>query len=297
MLPSSSAKLFSQVSNRLGIVGAFAQLIRLPFCLFAGMAGWMASYALNPTLPLTSYLLLAILLACMTGAACSINDYWDIQKDQINHPERPLPAGRLSLQQARWAAIVLFACALIAALALGLLPTCLVAVSILLLWNYSLLLQFSGILGNLLVATVIALLMVLASWVAHRPFAMLYPTGFLFCYALAREIILDVHDAIGDRSQGVVTIANEWGTKTAGLIAWSLLAVLIVSLPVALMLVPMVHPLWFGGFSLLLLLSLGIPFMIYQQQQTDAAYEQLVFWERLGMIFGVIAILGAASPV
>lgn len=261
------------------------------------MAGWATSYALNPALPFTSYLLLALLLGCMTAAACSINDYWDIHKDQINHPERPLPSGRLSLQQAWWAAIVLFACALVIALPLGFFPCCLVAISTLLLWNYSLLLQWSGILGNLLVAVLIALLMVLASWVAHRPFAMFYPTGFLFCYALTREIILDMHDAAGDRSQGVVTIANEWGAQTAGYIAYSLLAILVASLPVAFMLVPMVHPLWFGGFSMLLLLSLGIPFMVYQQQQNAAAYKQLVFWERLGMIFGVIAVLGAAPPL
>ncbi|HEY9658153.1 MAG TPA: geranylgeranylglycerol-phosphate geranylgeranyltransferase, partial [Allocoleopsis sp.] len=248
----------------------------------------------NPALPASSYGLLAILLGCMTAAACGINDYWDVQKDQINHPERPLPSGRLSLQQAWWGAIGLFACALIAALPLGVFPTSLVALNILLLWNYSRLLQFNGILGNLLVATVIAMLIVLASWVAHRPFAMLYPTGFLFCYALAREIILDMHDAAGDRSQGVVTIANQWGVQTAGQVAWSLLAVLVISMPIAFLLVPMTHPLWFGSFALLLLFSLGIPFMVYQRKQSAADYEQLVFWERLGMIFGVTAVLGAA---
>lgn len=293
MLPSASHSL-SSTSNQWEIIGAFAQLFRLPFCLFAGMAGWATSYALNPALPVTSYGLLAILLGCMTAAACGINDYWDVQKDEINHPERPLPSGRLSLQQARWGAIGLFACALLAALPLGVFPIGLVALNILLLWNYSRLLQFNGILGNLLVATVIAMLIVIASWVAHRPFAMLYPTGFLFCYALTREIILDMHDATGDRSQGVVTIANQWGVQTAGRVAWSLLAVLVASMPIAFILVPMVHPFWFGSFALLLLLSLCIPFVVYQQQQSAAAYEQLIFWERLGMVFGVMAVLGAA---
>lgn len=295
MYPTSPS--FFHLRRRLGIIAAFAQLLRLPFCLCAGMAGWATSYALNPALPVTSYLLLATLLSCMTGAACSINDYWDIAKDRINHQQRPLPSGRLSPQQAWWSAIVLFGCALLAVAPLGVLPVCLAALSMLLLWNYSLLLQLSGIAGNLLVATLIALLIVLASWVAHRPFAMLYPTGFLFCYALSREIILDVHDAAGDRSQGVVTLANEWGAQTAGFIVWSLLSVLVASLPIALILVPMVHPLWFGGCALLLLLCLSIPFLIYQRQPNAAAYEQLVFWDHLGMIFGVVAVLGAAPPL
>jgi geranylgeranylglycerol-phosphate geranylgeranyltransferase len=188
---------------------AFIHLFRLPVGILAALAGCATVAVLNAATPLTNYLLTAFILSSMTSAACAINDYWDIDKDCIDHPDRPLPSGQLTLSQAWWAAIVLFSGAIVAAVPLGLAVFCLVAVSTVLLWHYSHLLLYSGILGNVVVAASITTLILLGSLVAQRPFAMLYPAGFLFCYALVKKIIWDVHDTIGDRSQGIITIANQ----------------------------------------------------------------------------------------
>lgn len=280
----------------ISLIRAFAHLFRLPVGFLAALAGCATSYALNSALQFQQYLLTATILVCMTSAACAINDYWDLDKDRINSPDRPLPSGRLSLQQAWWAAVVLFACALTSAIPLGLYSLILVAVSIVLLWNYSHLLKYSGILGNAIVAAIIASLIFLGSLVAGKPFAMLYPLWFLFCYALARELIWDVHDAEGDRSQGVVTVANRWGTRTAFLVAWGLIGVLFGSIPVALLLLEMAHPLLFTVFSSVMLLSLGVTLAPYQQQG-GVTYKRLVFWERIGMLFGVLGLLGTAPTL
>ncbi|MGH2414214.1 MAG: geranylgeranylglycerol-phosphate geranylgeranyltransferase, partial [Microcystaceae cyanobacterium] len=239
----------------------------------------------------------ASILVCMYSAACAINDYWDVEQDRINHPERPLSSGRLSLHQAWWSAVLLFACACIAAALLGLYCLILVAVSSFLLWNYSHLLDYNGILGNLLVAVSVASLIFLGGLVADRPFAMLYPTCFLFCYTLGKEIIWDVHDAQGDSSQGIVTVANLWGFQTAFSITWALMGILLGSIPVALLLLPMAHPLLFAVFSSIMLLSLGAALAHYQPQRSVRAYERLVFWERLSMLFGVLGLLGTAPPL
>jgi geranylgeranylglycerol-phosphate geranylgeranyltransferase len=233
----------------------------------------------------------------MYSAACAINDYWDVEKDRIDHPERPLPSGRLSQQQAWWAAAILFAFALIAAIPLGAYSFLLVAISTVLLWNYSHLLEYSGILGNAVVAIIVSALIFLGSLVAARPWAMLYPIGFLFCYTLAKEIVWDVHDAEGDRRQGIVTIANLWGVRTAFSIAWGLMSGLIGSIPISLLLLPMSHPLWFAGFTSVMLLSLGIALTRYQQQHSVKAYEAFIFWERFGMLLGVLGLLGTAPPL
>ncbi|OKH23018.1 ubiquinone biosynthesis protein UbiA [Hydrococcus rivularis NIES-593] len=275
---------------------AFAELFRLPVSLVAALAGCATTYALNSALPLQLYLLTAGVLFCMTAAACAINDYWDLNKDRINHPNRPLPSGRLSIEQAWWAAVVLFTCALIAAIPLGLYSFILVAVSIVLLWNYSHLLIYSGILGNVLVAAIIAFLILLGSLVAGKPFAMIYPLGFLFCYALARELIWDVHDAKGDRDYGIITVANRWGEQTAFSIAWVLIGVLSASIPVSLIGLPMAHPLLFAAFSSVMLLIFGTTLFPYQQQPSERTYERFVFWERIGMLLGVLGLLGAAPP-
>ncbi|PSB16948.1 ubiquinone biosynthesis protein UbiA [filamentous cyanobacterium CCP2] len=290
--------IFSSQSVRwIDTIHAFIQLFRLSFALLAAAAGSAAVYALNPALPLQAYILTGIILACMTSAACAINDYYDVEKDRINHPERPLPSGHLSLRFAWWSAVILFALALISAVPLGFYSFFLVAISIILLWYYSPLLNYSGVLGNLLVATIIALLIFLSSLAADRPFALLYPMFFLFCYSLAREIVWDVHDAEGDQSQGVKTIANQWGVQTAFGIVWGLIGIMVVSMPIAITLNPMVHPLWFAGCSSLMLLNLIIALIPYQRQTSETAYQQLVFWERLGMVLGVIGLLGAAPPL
>jgi geranylgeranylglycerol-phosphate geranylgeranyltransferase len=277
-------------------IRAFGELFRLPVSLVAGLAGCATTYALNSTLPLQTYLLTIIILVAMTSAACAINDYWDLDKDRLNHPKRPLPSGRLSLEQAWWSAVILFVCALGAAISLGFYPFVLVAVSILLLWNYSHLLKYSGIVGNVLVAAIIAELIFLGSLVAHKPFAMLYPLGFLFLYALARELIWDVHDTDGDRQIGIVTVANRWGEQTAFRIAWGLISALLASIPVALFVLSMVHPLLFAIFACAMLLSFGIMLIPYQQQRSARTYERFVFWERIGMLFGVLGLLGTAPP-
>jgi geranylgeranylglycerol-phosphate geranylgeranyltransferase len=291
--PTSSPK----PTNWMGTIHAFIQLFRLSFALIAAAAGCAAVYALNSALPLQTYLLTGLILACMTAAACAINDYWDVNKDRINHPERPLPSDRLSLSQAWWSAVVLFAIAGIAAIPLGISAFVLVAVSTVLLWYYSPILNYSGILGNFLVATIIALLILLSSLAADRPLALLYPIGFLFCYALAREMLWDVHDAEGDRVQGVVTLANYWGNQTAFFVIWVLIGVMLVSIPIAITLLPMSHPLWFAGCTSIMLLNLMIVLIPYQRQNNEKTYHQLVFWERLGMIFGVIGLLGASPSL
>ena len=281
----------------ISVIRAFAQLFRPTLGIFSALAGCATIYALNSATQPQQYLLTATVLICITSASFAIDDYLDVAQDRINHPERPLPSGCLSSQQAWWAAVVLFACALGAAIPLGLYPFILVAVSTVLLWNYSHLLTYSGILGNVIVAASIASLIFLGSLVADRPWAMLYPICFLFGYILAKEIIWDVHDLTGDRAQGIVTVANRWGVQTAFLIAWGVLAMLFGSIPLALLLLPMSHPLLFAIFSSIMLLSMGMALFRYQQQRSMRAYRGLSLWGRLGMLLGVIGLLGTAAPL
>ncbi|MDJ0618820.1 MAG: geranylgeranylglycerol-phosphate geranylgeranyltransferase [Calothrix sp. MO_192.B10] len=284
-------------SGGINLIHAFAQLLRPTLGIFAALAGCATVYTLDAGTPLPKYLLTTGVLICITSAAFAINDYCDVEKDRINHPNRPLPSGHLSLMQAWWAAVVLFTCGLILAIPLGFYPFILVAVSTILLWNYSSLLNYSGIAGNLVVAAIVAALIFLGSLVVGRPFSMLYPVWFLFCYILAKEIIWDVHDANGDRALGVVTIANWWGVRAAFFIAWGLLGVLIGSIPVALLLLPMAHPLLFAVCSSLMVLSFGAALARYQQHLSLKAYGGLILWGRLGMLLGMLGLLATAPPL
>ena len=284
-------------NNEIRLLRAFAQLWRPTLGILAALAGCITIYALNWATQFQQYLLTAIILICTTSASFAIDDYRDINQDRINHPERPLPSGLLSPQQAWRSAVGLFACAWLAAIPLGLYPFILVVVSTILLWNYSHILTYSGILGNAIVAASVAELIFLGSLVAGRPLGMLYPICFLFCYILAKEIIWDVHDAEGDRTQNIVTIVNRWKPQTAFAIAWGLLGMLVISIPIAFWLLPMSHPYLFIIFSPIVPLSFGIPLISYQQQPSLKAYQRLSHWGRIGMLLGVIGLLGAAAPI
>lgn len=285
--PSSSPPIFPGIN----LIPAFFHLFRLPLGILAGAAGAAAVYVANPNTPVLHGLLTALILVCMASAACAINDYWDIEKDRIDHPDRPLPSRQLSLPQAWWAAVILFTVAMLAALPLGLAPLLIVVVSTVVLWNYSHWLLYSGIVGNLIVASIGSGLILLSSLVADRPLALLYPMGFLFFYALAKEIIWDIHDAEGDRSQGIVTVANQWGDTAAFSLAWGLLFLLLGSIPIASVLLPMSHPLLFVLFSSLTIFCLGGAVMNYQRQRSDRAYQVLIGWERFSMVCGVFTLL------
>ena len=284
-------------NNEISLLRAFAQLWRPTLGVLAALAGCVTIYALNPVIQLQQYLLTASVLICMTSASFAIDDYWDINQDRINHPERPLPSGLLSPQQAWWSALILFAGAMLAAIPLGLYPFILVLVSTIVLGNYSHILIYSGILGNAIVAASVGALIFLGSLVAGRPFGMLYSICFLFCYILAKEIIWDIHDVEGDRAQNIVTIANRWKPQTALAIAWGLLGILIISIPIAFWSLPMNHPYLFIIFSSAVPLSLGIPLIRYQQQFSLEAYQRLSHWVRIGMLLGIIGLLGTAAPI
>ncbi|WP_019504926.1 hypothetical protein [Pleurocapsa sp. PCC 7319] len=101
----------------------------------------------------------------------------------------------------------------------------------------------------------------------------------------------------GDRAEGIVTIANRWGSRTAFVIAWVLLGMLMFSIPIALLLLPMVYPWLFVIFSPIVLLSLAIALIRYQQQRSLPTYQGLILWGRLGMLLGVIGLIGAAAPL
>jgi geranylgeranylglycerol-phosphate geranylgeranyltransferase len=284
-------------SEKWRLVRDFAQLFRFPVAIVAALVGCATIYALNPATQVQKYLLTATILVCMHSAACAINDYWDVDKDRIDHPERPLPSGRLSTKQVWWTAVVVFGCAVLAAIPLGIDCWLLVVFNTVLLWNYSHLLVCNGIFANFIVAAVAAGIVFLGSLVANRPGALLYPIYFVFFYSLAKEIIWDVHDAAGDRSQGILTVANVWGKKIAFAIAWGLIGMLILSIPIALLFLPMTHPLMFAIFCSAMMLIVTIALARYQHQNSASAYEGFVFWERISMLLGIFGLLGTAPAV
>lgn len=92
----------------------------------------------------------------ISGAAMVLNDYFDLEVDRINHPQRPIPSGRVSMTEF-WVLTGLFSIAgFITSAVFGVIPlavTILIwAVGILYNWRF----KETGLPGNMMVSLSVA---------------------------------------------------------------------------------------------------------------------------------------------
>lgn len=159
-----------------------------------------------------------VLFACISAFFISaggnvINDYFDIDIDRVNKPNRPLPQGKITPTSALAWSILLF----LAGLTLSLqvkplsLPIALVACVFLVLYSY--ILKKTVLWGNLTVSAVSALAFVYGG-IATKDFRLsLIPAGFAFLFHLGREILKDIEDIKGDSSADASTLPIKRGVK------------------------------------------------------------------------------------
>jgi geranylgeranylglycerol-phosphate geranylgeranyltransferase len=135
------------------------------------------------------------------------NDLDDIERDRINHPNRPLPSARL---QTSTAALLYFIC-----LGLALLATRAFVPYPLSFWYYGLasiaisyryVTEYLPVIKAPYVAAALTVPIVLVSqWFSEEPRLLVVAAAF-FLAALARELCMDVHDRAGDPHSAVTQI-------------------------------------------------------------------------------------------
>ena len=99
----------------------YLQLIRLPNLpsAFGDVCLGAVILATHPTalpsFPVLSFLLLLISSGCLYSAGMVWNDYFDVEQDRRERPERPIPSGNVSERQAMILGLSLFAVGLLCA--------------------------------------------------------------------------------------------------------------------------------------------------------------------------------------
>lgn len=144
------------------------------------------------------------------------NDLNDQVEDKINKPDRPLPTGVITYQQARTLAVLLFTLALLFSFRLGLAPflVALLVLSLLALYNRRL--KGAAGAGNLLIAGLAACailpgVIAVYGWQWPRLMHLLPAVLGLFFFILARELLKTLEDITGDLAVGKRTFALTWG--------------------------------------------------------------------------------------
>lgn len=161
--------------------------------------------------------ILFLVVFLVTGAGNAINDYFDVEIDRINRPERPIPSGAASAKGVFVYSSILF----VAGITLSLLtnPFCVaiaVANSILLIWYAAILKRTPGA-GNAAISYLTASIFLFGgAYAGPDGLLLLTPLALITFFAmLAREIWKDAEDLEGDLAQGADTLPIRIGVYPA----------------------------------------------------------------------------------
>jgi geranylgeranylglycerol-phosphate geranylgeranyltransferase len=232
------------------IKGTF-QLFRIELPLAAGLCVLAGALIATGDISNPIRLLLGFLVGFfLSSAALIFNDYFDVESDKINAPHRPLPSGAVTrtdvlILTALTTSIGLVAAFLISSLAF--------AVAILfwvigVLYNWRL--KETGLLGNLLVSSSVAITFIVGGITVNQPWntTVWFFSSIVFFIDLGEEIASGAMDLEGDKKRKSHSLALIKGKRIAIQTACTLffLVILISSIPFLL------H--WFGTSYLLMIL-------------------------------------------
>lgn len=192
-----------------------------------------------------SVLAAALTTFLITGSANAWNDYLDIEIDKINQPQRALPSGMISPRTAVLFSLLLNALALIIAAFINVGSFVIVLFFSLMLYIYSWKLKSTVLVGNMTVATITAMTVILGGVAAGNVRPTLWLAVIIGVSILGREILKTIADYDGDLSQQVRTIATVWGKRRARIAFY-----LITGTAVCVMMVPYLRNLYLDQLAL-----------------------------------------------
>jgi len=136
----------------------------------------------------------------LVGGGNALNDYNDRETDKENHPERPIPSGKVSADSAyTYAQSLLGLGLLILLLALeNKMPFVVALIGVLLLIAYENGLKAAGITGNVAVGLMSGAVFLFAGMAVNDPGPTLWMFGLAVLATITREIVKDIQDLEGD---------------------------------------------------------------------------------------------------
>ncbi len=176
-------------------------------------------------------LVAALSAALIGGAANSLNDVFDLDIDRVNRPGRPLPSGQVAVGTARAVWALASAVGLVLSVLLSPLHLALAAGSVVLLYAYCARLKRTVLVGNVLVALVVALALLYGGAAVGQPGPALVGSVFVFLTTLVGEIAKDIEDVTGNGAAGARTLPFVHGPEVAARVAALVLGMTLVLIP------------------------------------------------------------------
>ncbi|MFX0029683.1 MAG: geranylgeranylglycerol-phosphate geranylgeranyltransferase [Candidatus Hermodarchaeota archaeon] len=255
----------------------------------------------------SSTLIINIILGIFTyffiaGSGNVINDYYDVEIDRINRPERPIPRGSITLKQAKIIWIIIALIGLVIAILHGLLfnkgyLNIIIAVFMVFIgWLYAAWGKKSGFIGNIIVSVSFSIGLVYGAILnnSNVPFYIYFFFLTSFFLLLSREIIKGCEDIEGDEKEGVKTLAIRIGIKISTKISmiFAIFAIIFFILPYF---TEIINPIFFlisMFFGLGVVAYAVIIMMRSNLEKKDFKKVSLIL--KLGAYLGLIAFLFAS---
>jgi geranylgeranylglycerol-phosphate geranylgeranyltransferase len=231
---------------------------------------------------LTGFLLLA--------SSMVLNDYFDREIDAINDPKRPIPSGVVTTSEALSFALILGSLGVLSSAYTGIATLLIAFISLALAASYNAKLKKTGLLGNALVSTNVAVPFVYGGFAVGSPTWSLGIFALLaFLASVGREIVKGIVDVPGDTARGVRSIAATKGNATAAKYGavFFIVAVALSTLPLALGLVTLYY------IPLVVICDMGFLLTSYSilsnssPQSAKRNKKYVLVW----MMFGLLAFL------
>ncbi len=304
---------------------AFFRLIRWPNLLFIVVTQVLFYYCVYTPLLIQFpsfnnqllFGLLSLSSVLIAAAGYIINDYFDIQIDIINKPDKIVINKFI---KRRWAIIWHFifstlgvAISFYVSLKTGQWLIFLINfLCVLLLWFYSTTFKRKLLSGNLIIAALTAwVIMVvylfvgadifsLKGWVKNSldfnvqrlfKFTLLFAC-FAFVMTLIREVIKDLEDMEGDRKYNCTTMPITWGVPAAKVFTAVWIVVCVAALAIV-QLYAWQSGWWIAAIYILLLLVLPLLFMLNKlyKAATPSHYRELSKIVKIVILFGILSML------
>ncbi len=244
-------------------ITGFFKIIRWPNLVFIALTQLMFSYCVVQPIFANSgvmpnikgiYLFLIVLSYVFIAAAgYIINDYFDLNIDQINKPNKVVVAKIISRRWVLLWHIILSVLAIAMSIWVDINSnnTAIAGIaaftSVVLLFFYSSSFKKKFLIGNIIVAAITAWVIVLLTWCEANHFVLLIKyqtglnqnrlmkltvlyTGFAFIISLIREVVKDMEDIDGDRKYNCKTMPIIWGINATKVFVAVWLIVLIGAL-------------------------------------------------------------------
>lgn len=231
-----------------------------------------------------------IVVVAYNAAANAINDYFDLETDKINRPNRPLVTGEVQPKTALYLSIILFIIGTLFAITLPTIAIFIaIAIALPIMIFYSTWFKGMPLVGNFTIAMILGVTFLFAGAALENMSTMIVPALLAFGLTLTRELVKDISDVEGDRKAKLKTFPIVAGIKKA----WILAMIFAVLIGIGAIL-PFKFGIYNNWYMIFVIFGVEIPLAITvfsaMKFPTIIAAERIAKLLKFSTIAGVIAV-------